>query len=59
MGYLLKKNKKVSKINASKLRLTEWENILYRPISDFCWKDATKAEVSLEAINSYKIKFAI
>lgn len=37
----------------------EAENKLYKPLSEFKWKDATKKEVSEEAIPHYGFKFTL
>jgi hypothetical protein len=61
MGFLLKKNNKVSdtKFSLSKSDLGKTMSSdstikLYKPISEFDWKDATKSERKKTAIDAYK-----
>ncbi len=62
MGILLKTKSKLSHTKAAKSNpehssFVQQEIPLYKPISDFDWKDATKSEIKKTAIRAYK-KFA-
>lgn len=63
MGFILRKTKRSidSKkiIIASKDEQTLEESTLYRPISEFSWKDASKKEIRKEAIESYSVRFSL
>jgi hypothetical protein len=61
MGFLLKKKSKVSmsnvkicKSDTGKIKSSDSSITLYKPISDFDWKDATKSERKKTAIDAYK-----
>lgn len=58
MGFLLNKVNKVSKDKSSKIKSerasSEVKIELYKPLSDFEWKDATKSERKKIAIEAYK-----
>jgi hypothetical protein len=60
MGLILNKSKKASinKVNNLSSKV-EAENILYRPISHFTWKDASPSEMHKEAIANYATRFAL
>lgn len=63
MGILLKTKSKLSPTKAAKSNpehssFVQTQDIpLYKPISAFDWKDATKSEIKKTAIRAYK-KFA-
>jgi hypothetical protein len=59
MKYLLGKGKTTDKADSKTPKPSKIEDILYRPISEFSWKDATKSEIKLEAIPSYSERFKI
>lgn len=58
MGFLLNKVNKVSEDKSSKIKSeiasSEVKIELYKPLSDFEWKDATKSERKKIAIEAYK-----
>jgi hypothetical protein len=61
MGFLLKKKDVVSvssvktcKLGKAKIKSSASSLELYKPISDFDWKDATKTERKKTAIDAYK-----
>lgn len=58
MGFLLNKVNKVSKAKTSTIKAetssSEIKIELYKPLSDFEWKDATKSERKKIAIKAYK-----
>lgn len=58
MGILLNKFNKVSKDKSSNIKSeiasSEVKIELYKPLSDFEWKDATKSERKKIAIEAYK-----
>jgi hypothetical protein len=61
MGFILKKSNKCVdvSIKSEKVKVTFDENKLYKPISEFKWKDASPAEVHQEAIPHYGKRFAL
>ena len=61
MGHVLRKKTNTAKeSNVLKhVNISEIENVLYRPISEFSWKDATQAELRREAIASYGKRFVL
>ncbi len=66
MGHLIKsaKAKSVSKLTAisvskGNLSAVELEKNLYKPISEFNWKDASRSELNKEVISHYSKLFAL
>jgi hypothetical protein len=58
MGFLINKVNTVSKVKEStsniEVNSAETKIELYKPLSDFEWKDATKSERKKIAIKAYK-----
>jgi hypothetical protein len=47
-------NVKICKSDTGKIKSSDSSITLYKPISDFDWKDATKSERKKTAIDAYK-----
>jgi len=55
MGKLLTKKPAIKKAEAiGSTSSTAKKEELYKPISDFSWKDASRAEIHQNSINAYK-----
>jgi hypothetical protein len=62
MGISLKNGNSIKKHNTpteKPIANSDFENVLYKPLSEFSWKDATKSELRKEAISHYSVKFAL
>lgn len=61
MGTLLNKKKNLGKLDSLSTKITQSpvEQKLYKPISEFSWKDASPKELRKEAIAHYGIRFAL
>jgi hypothetical protein len=63
MGYLITDKKSTKEIknnvnNISNNNIID-RNVLYKPISQFSWKDANYIEIHKEALPHYGVKFAL